>query len=244
MSPVLDLRAHLDTRAGRLVLLGSVALIVLAVTAAGIEPPLLRPAGTADASLALVAVRRPLSLILPVLAVTIVAGDWSDGSIQQTLLARPGRLRVLGSKLLAGLGLGAAVSVLAMLLVLLAMWIGGSLLGDGTGVELLGASLGELGMLALAQILFALAVGAALQSVVLALVVALGLPVAVSIAGSLAARTGSDVLPALVRALDLEGAALRLATGEAGPAEAGTIALLVLLPLAVGAKRWLIREIP
>lgn len=244
MRPDLDLRAHLDTRGGGLVLALSCALIALVVTTAGLAQPFLSPARVSEAGLTLVAARSALGLVLPVLAVTVIAGGWSDGSIQQSVLLRPGRLGLLGGRLLAGAGLGAAVSLLALLLSLLMTWAGGTLLGDGADFAQVGGMLRGLGAVLAAQLLLGLAAGVLLQSVPVALVVAIALPILTALADPLAAVTGSDMLRTLLRALDLPGAALAAVSGTAGAPEVVAVLLLAVAPLAVGARRWCRREIP
>lgn len=244
MRPDLDLRAHLDTRGGGLVLALSCALIVLVATTAGLAQPLVSPTRVSEAALTLAAAQPALGLVLPVLAVTVIASGWSDGSIQLTVLHRPGRLGLLGGRLLVGVGLGAAVSLLALLLSLLMTWAGGSLLGDGADFAQVGGMLRVLGAVLAAQLLLGLAAGVLLQSVPVALVVAIALPIVVALAGSLAALTGVEALQTLVRALDLPGAAVAAVSGTAGAPEAVAVLLLAVAPLVVGARRWCLREIP
>jgi hypothetical protein len=85
--------------------------------------------------------------------------------------------------------------------------------------------------------------GVVLQSTVLGLVAAIGVPFVVGAAANLAAAFGAETLSDVVRAVDLTSAAVALAEGTAGAFELLPLALLVVLPLALGTRRWLHREI-
>ncbi len=92
MRPDIDIRGYLDTRGTAITLLVSVlALIGTAALAGLIQPAVMEP-GTSDVSLTMAMLGLPLSLITPIIAVVITAGEWSDRSVQVTLQQRPGRL--------------------------------------------------------------------------------------------------------------------------------------------------------
>ena len=93
-----------------------------------------------------------------------------------------------------------------------------------------------------AALLLGLAMGILLQSTVLGLVAAIGLPFVISTAGVLAAAFSSEVITDIVRAVDLNGAAAALAAGDATAFELPPL-LLVVVPTALGLRRWTVREV-
>lgn len=243
MRPALDLRAHLDTRGTAILMTISLILIVAFAALGGLLQPLFLPDSTSEVALTLYVLSLPLSLIIPVIAVLITAGEWSDGSIQLTFLQRPGRLGVLASKVIAAIVVVAALLAFSVALAALTTWIGGDLIGDGASFSGMGDALATLLATHGATLLFALAVGIALQSTVLGLVAAIGIPFVVGTATAIATLTGSETLMDIVRAIDLQTAAMALGAGDATAFELVPLALLVVLPAAYGAWRWNRREV-
>ena len=91
----------------------------------GLIQPALVPDRTADLEMTFFVISLPLTLIIPALTVWITAGEWSDGSIQITLLQRPGRLAVLTSKAIAALVVLVALAAVSIGLAAASTWIGG-----------------------------------------------------------------------------------------------------------------------
>lgn len=243
MRPALDLRSHLDTRGSAILMTISLILIVAFAALGGLLQPLFLADSSSDISVTLLVLSLPLSLIIPVIVVLIIAGEWSDGSIQLTFLQRPGRLGVLASKVIAASVVIAALVAFAYALAALTTWVGGELIGDGANFSAFGDAL-TTQLLGLAAILlFSLAVGIALQSTVVGLVAAIGIPFVVGTATAVAMLTGSATLMDVVRAVDLQTAASVLASGDATAFELIPLALLVILPAAYGALRWNNREV-
>ena len=232
MRPDIDLRAFLDTRGAKILLTLSLLAVAGFAALGGLIQPALVPDRTADLETTFFVISLPLPLIIPALTVWITAGEWSDGSIQITLLQRPGRLAVLTSKAIAALVVFVALAAVSIGLAAASTWIGGELIGEGavlSSIEgVLTTQLANLG----ATFLFSLAMGMLLQSTVLGLVAAIGIPFVIGTASA-------DV----IAAVDLSGASLALANGEAGAFELLPLVLLVLLPAALGAQRWRHREI-
>lgn len=243
MRPDIDLRAFLDTR-GAAILLTLTLLAVLGFAAlGGLLQPALTPDGSSDLEATVFVLTLPLMLIIPALTVWITAGEWSDRSIQTTLLQRPCRLGVLSSKAVTALVVFAALVVLTIALAAASTWIGGEMIGQGAHLASIDRVLTtQLAMLS-ATFVFSLAMGVLLQSTVLGLVAAIGVPFVVGAAANLAAAFGAETLSDVVRAVDLTSAAVALAEGTAGAFELLPLALLVVLPLALGTRRWLHREI-
>jgi ABC-2 type transport system permease protein len=243
MRPDIDLRAALDTRGAAILLPLSLLAVIAFAALGGLLQPALTPDSTSDLESTVFVLTLPLSLIIPVLTVWITAGEWSDRSIQTTLLQRPGRLGVLASKSLAALVVFAVLVAVSIGLAAASTWIGGELIGEGADLSSIdGVMTTQLAMLT-ATFLFSLAMGVVLQSTVLGLVAAIGVPFVVGTAGTLATAFGSETLADVIRAVDLSSAAVALADGSAGAFELLPLLLLVALPVVLGAQRWRHREI-
>lgn len=243
MRPDIDIRSHLDTRGSRILLVLSLLSLLGFAVLGGLLQPVVMPTGIADLEVTVIAMMLPLGLIIPIITVLIVAGEWSDRSIQVTLLQRPGRLGVLASKTLAALAVSGAIVLLSFALAAATTWIGGEAIGQGASFESLeGVLTTQLAAIA-ATLLFSLAMGILTQSMVIGLVAAIGAPFVIGTAGTIAAVMGSEVFTDVVRAADLQSAALQLSSGEAGGFELIPLVLLVLTPAALGIWRWSRREV-
>ena len=243
MRPDIDLRSYLDTRGAAILLTLSVLSLVAFAVLGGLIQPAVVPGGISDVEFTFIVLSLPLSLIVPVLAVVMTAGEWSDRSIQNTFLQRPGRLGVLASKVIAAVVVVVALVALSIGLAAAATWIGGELMGEGAVFSSFESLLTtQLAALA-AALLLGLAMGILLQSTVLGLVAAIGLPFVISTAGVLAAAFSSEVITDIVRAVDLNGAAAALAAGDATAFELLPLLLLVVVPTVLGLRRWTVREV-
>lgn len=243
MRPDIDLRSYLDTRGAAILLSLSVLAIIAFAALGGLIQPAVMPGGTSDVEFTFGVTSLPLSLIIPVIAVLMIAGEWSDLSIQNTFLQRPGRLGVLGSKILAALVVTLALVTLSIGLAAATTWIGGELMGDGAVFSSFeGVLTTGLAVLA-AALLIGLAMGILLQSTVLGLIAAIGLPFIISTAGGLAMLFNSELISDIVRAVDLNSAAMALGAGNATAFELLPLLLLVILPTALGIRRWNLREV-
>ncbi|MGP9539595.1 ABC transporter permease [Brachybacterium sp. AOP43-C2-M15] len=243
MRPDIDLRSFFDTRGTAILLTLSLLAVVGFAALGGLIQPVVMPDGTSDLELTVFVLSLPLSLIIPVLAVLITAGEWSDRSIQNTLLQRPGRTAVLGSKVLTAVVVVAVLVALSVGLAAVTTWIGGEVLGEGAILASIdGVMTTQLPVLG-AALLFSLAMGIVLQSTVLGLVAAIGLPVVVSTAGTIAMAVGSQGLADVIRAVDLQSALVALASGEGTALELVPLLLLVAVPTALGVQRWRVREV-
>ncbi|MBM0125124.1 ABC transporter permease [Pimelobacter simplex] len=125
---LVEWRKMLDTRAGRwllgitaglLALLSAVIMLVVAL--ADISPP------TANDWLNIMTI--PVSMLVPVMAITIVTQEWSQRTAMVTFALEASRLRVVLAKLLAVMALGAATIVLALVLGLVGNVIGAGIAG-------------------------------------------------------------------------------------------------------------------
>lgn len=123
-------RKMLDTRAGRWLLgitAGLLALVfavvLLIVVLADASPP------TANDWLNILTI--PVSMLVPVIAITIVTQEWSQRTAMVTFALESSRLRVVLAKLLAVLALGAVTILLALALGL----VGNVLAAAAAGVD-------------------------------------------------------------------------------------------------------------
>ena len=243
MRPDIDLRSYLDTRGAAILLTLSVLSLVAFAALGGLIQPAVVPGGISDVEFTFIVLSLPLSLIVPVLAVVMTAGEWSDQSIQNTLLQRPGRLSVLTSKVLATTAVFLVLVAFSVGLAAATTWIGGELMGEGavfsTFEDVLTSHLSVL----VATLLFSLAMGLVLQSTVLGLVAAIGAPFVISTAGVIAMALGSDLVSDIVRALDLQTAATTLAAGDGTAFDLLPLLILVVVPAALGIRRWAVREV-
>lgn len=243
MRPDIDLRGYLDTRGAAILLTLSVLALAAFAALGGLIQPAVMPGSTSDVEFTFVVLTLPLSLIIPVVVVMMTAGEWSDRSIQNTFLQRPGRLGVLASKVIASVVVVLVLVALSIGLAAATTWIGGELMGEGAVFssfeDLLTTQLVALS----ASLLFALAMAVLLQSTVIGLVVAIGVPFVISTAGALTAAFASETISNIVRAVDLTAAASALSAGDAGAFELLPLVLLVVLPAVLGVRRWSRREV-
>ncbi|MGP9603018.1 ABC transporter permease [Brachybacterium sp. AOP42-E1-35] len=243
MRPAIDLRSFLDTRGAAILLTLSVLIIAGFAALGGLIQPAVMPGGISDVEFTFVVLALPLSLIIPVITVMMVAGEWSDKSIQNTLLQRPGRFAVLTSKVLAATVVFLALMALSIGLAAAATWVGGELLGEGAIFSSMeGVLTTQLAMMA-ATLLFSLAMAILLQSTVIGLVTAIGTPFVITTAGTLAMVFGSEVISDIIRAVDLQTAAITFGGGEATAFELLPLLLLVIVPTVFGIRRWNRREV-
>ena len=192
MRPDIDLRSFLDTRGAAILLILSLIAVVGFAALGGLIQPALMPEGTSDVSFTVFFLTLPLSLIIPVITVLMTAGEWSDQSIQNTLLQRPGRLSVLTSKVLATTVVFLVLVAFSFGLAAATTWIGGELMGEGAVFSTFDEVLTSHLPLLVATLLFSLAMGIVLQSTVLGLVAAIGAPFVITTAGVIAMALGSE----------------------------------------------------
>ncbi|SDT28370.1 hypothetical protein SAMN04488543_3562 [Friedmanniella luteola] len=235
---VVETRKLVDTRAGR-----GLLLVIALVTAATVALVLL----TSDAdtltwsSLAL-ASALPQAFLLPVLGILTATAEWIHRTGLVTFTLEPRRLRVGVAKLVAASLVGLAAVGVALVVGALANVVGIIWL-DGDGSWSLDA--GEVGGAVLLQLVgvaqgvgFGAAIGASAPAIVAFLV----LPTLWTVLG---AMVGWLETPA--RWLDLAVTSTPLLEGSMAGVDwarlATSVALWVLLPLAVGTHRLLHREV-
>ena len=233
-----ECRKLVDTRAGLWLL-----LVIGLVTAAAIALMLFTadPAALTFANLALTSAL-PQALLLPVLGVLAATAEWSQRTGLVTFTLEPRRLRVGAAKLVAAV-------LVALLAVVVAAAVGalanlaGRLWLDGDGSwSLDAAQVGGAVLLQVLGVVQGVAFGAAIGNTAAAIVGLLVLPTVWSVLGAVVSW-----LEAPARWLDLGAASGPLLEGTMAGGDwarlATSAALWVLLPLAVGARRLVRREV-
>ncbi|MFC6885733.1 ABC transporter permease subunit [Actinomadura yumaensis] len=117
-----ELRKMTDTRAGRWL------LVLIGLTAVAMMPVVLFAMDEEEQSLRemFVASQTGVALLLPVLGILAVTGEWSQRTALTTFALVPERERVLAAKLLAGAGLAAAFAAFGGAVAVLARAVGGA----------------------------------------------------------------------------------------------------------------------
>ena len=127
----MELRKMVDTRSGRWLLIGIVALAVAGLSwgLTHLDPG--RLAFTDVLDLALV----PVDLILPVVGILAMTSEWTQRTALTTFTLSPGRIPVLFAKLVAAITLAMAVVTVIVGLAFAATALGGVIGGDGASYD-------------------------------------------------------------------------------------------------------------
>ncbi|MDO5662853.1 MAG: ABC transporter permease subunit, partial [Brachybacterium sp.] len=217
-------------------------VLALAGLGAGLQAGFM-PDSQVELVLTFIAIHMVLTVVLPVLAVLVTAGEWSNGAIQTTILQRPGRLAVLVSKIIAAAVIAVVLLGFAALAGFAATAIGGAASGAGADLtlgttEVLGMILSLAGAFA-----FGVATGVLMQNTALGILISIAVPFTISVASTLAGALGSERLMNVISWVQLEAAAATFAAGDVTAAAVGSVILLVVIPLLAGSVRWQRREI-
>jgi hypothetical protein len=228
---LVELRGLVDTRAARWLLVG-VGLATAAVVAVALTvgPP---DGRTATALLPLA--QLPAVLLLPLLAVLAMTGEWSQRTALTTFALVPRRGRVLAAKVAAAVVLGVAgAAVTAGIAVL------GGLLGDGAAVE--PVLLAQSTVLMVVFVLMGAAFGALLQNTPLGIAGYILVPTAMSLVATLVPGF-VPVAAWLDTALTTGPLSQSALTGQQWAQLGVSVALWVLVPLAAGVARTRLRDV-
>lgn len=243
MRPLLDLRSFLDTRGGVITMIIGALLTLGAEAIGGLAQPWLMPDAAVTAYGPLIAATLPLTVVLPVLAVLMIASDWSNQSIQTTFLHRPHRGAVLGSKVIATLLLSIIQLLVAIAGIFAFTAIGGIISSHGADYSSLADSTASPLVQLAASLAFGIAMACLLQSTALALIASIAVPFVVGTISSLVTVFGGETVQHLVALVDLSTASILLVDGGFGRWNAGAFVIMLLLPLVAGTLRWRSREI-
>jgi len=229
-----ELRKLVDTRSGAWLL----AAIVLACAVVAVVQLLAVDAAAHRFELFFLGTLLPIGILLPVLGILAVTGEWSQRTAMATFALVPVRRRVVVAKLAAGvavaiLSLGASALVAAVAN-LTAIATG----PDGAGGwELRGAVLGSAAVMQIVNVAMGIAFGMMLLNTPLAIVAYFALPTVWSVLGGMVAwlETAARWLDfTLTMAPIVQGATL---TGQQWAQLGTTTAAWVVVPLAVGMLR-------
>jgi ABC-2 type transport system permease protein len=232
-----ELRKLGDTRAGRWL------LIIIGLATVGTSAVMIGWAPDEEQSFAgffafgLV----PSSVLLPVLGILSMTGEWSQRTALTTFTLVPARERVIVAKLAAGVLVAVATTAVTALLSAAATVLGAALGGAG-GWRIDGSLLWQAVLLQALLVLMGLGFGALLLNPALAIVLYFAVPTLWSVLGEM-------IRPLHTAAgwLDLNVTSAALSAPDANAAEYGRLAvsaaLWVLLPVALGSLRVLRREV-
>jgi ABC-2 type transport system permease protein len=231
---MIEVRKASDTRAGGWLL----ALTAFATIAVALVRVL--TGGAADHQLKdiLEIALIPSSIVLPVLGILLVTGEWSQRTALATFALVPDRSRVVRAKILAALGLGMASLLVALLVSAVVTVFGGA--PDAWSIKATG--LGQATLAMLLSVLWGLAFGLVLSAPAAAIVAYFTLPTLFSVLGELVTSLDStwewiDPNRALTALGELN------AHGSDWAHLAVSCTLWIALPLAIGVHRLLRREV-
>jgi ABC-2 type transport system permease protein len=222
-----------DTRAARWLL----ALVALS-TAAMVLVPVFAPTTfdqTHASYLRVAAIG--LTILLPVVAILLLTGEWSQRSIMTTFTQEPRRIRVVHAKLAVSMALGGCAAVFGGVATGAALGLASA---SGRGLETnlsVGAIAGYL-LFVLLNVLAGVALGALLQSSAPAIAASFALPAAFAGFG-----TASPLVSNWIDMATTWNWVLENDWAGHAPQIAFSIAFWVAVPLAVGVVRTLRRDV-
>lgn len=233
----LEVEKQATARSSRWLVLGT-GSVVLAIYLVG----LLTGGAGGSVSDALVIGSVPIGVIVPVIAILSIAGEWSTRSVQFTYLLQPRRLRVLVAQVVGVLALAMTLWAVAVIGAGAVALLAGGDLSPTAGRSLTWSLLGP-ALLLLVNTLAGAAFASLLQNTPSAIVAFLALPTA----GVVFLSLMLDDHP-VVQWLSLNSATTPLAESRALSlsewGQLGTaVALWVGLPLALGAARLTRRDV-
>lgn len=231
-----ELRKQVDTLAGRWLMVAVAGVIAVVMTIV-----LLTQDGLVFSDY-LAVTTLPMAVALPVIGIMGATSEWSQRTAMTTFALEPRRGRVVTAKVLSALVFALAAFVLAVALAALGQLIGG-LTGDTTDWSISGWLIGGVALLVAIFVLQGTAFGMALLNTPAAIVAYLVLPTVWTILGAFVSwlTDASQWLDLNLTTNPLTSEAA-LTGGEW--ARLGTsVAVWVLLPLAIGTWRVLRREV-
>ncbi|BCY07856.1 ABC transporter permease [Actinoplanes sp. L3-i22] len=183
----------------------------------------------------------PSAVLLPVLGVLSVTSEWSQRTALSTFTLVPARGRVMIAKIAAGVLIAVAATAATALISAVANLIGAAIGGDGAW-RVDGSLLWQGLLLQVIFVLMGIAFGALLLSTPLAIVLYFALPMVWSVLGSVIKG-----LQSTAGWLDINVTTTPLSEADMTSGEYArlgvSVAVWVLLPLAVGVVRVLRREV-
>jgi len=222
-----------DTRAARWLL----ALVALS-TAAMMLAPILAPTRfdqTYASYLEVTAVT--LVILLPVVAILMLTGEWSQRSAMTTFTQEPRRIRVVNAKLAVSMLLGGGAAVFGGVITAAGLGLAAA---SGRALEAnltVGAITGYL-LFVLLNVLAGVALGALLQSSATAIAASFALPAAIAVLG-----TASTLVSDWIDMSTTWNLVLENRWGGHVPQISVSVLFLVAVPLAAGVVRTMHRDV-
>lgn len=176
-----ELRKTVDTRAGRWLLLSAVVLgVVVAVARA-----LTGDAADRTFAGALELTLLPFSVLLPVMGILLMTGEWSQRTALSTYALVPDRRRITLAKVRAGLLIGGGAFVASVAAAALGNAVGIAAGGADGSWSLSGSALGQALLAQEATLMMGIAIGLLLMAPALAIVAYFALPTVFTILGEM-----------------------------------------------------------
>jgi ABC-2 type transport system permease protein len=235
---LVEVRKMTDTRAGFWLLavtaLAYAALVVVMLVVA--DPPDLTFYGIFQSTLL------PSGVLLPVIGILAVTGEWTQRAALTTFTLVPGRERIAAAKVLAGFVLAGASVVAGLLFAAVGNAVGAAFFdGDGSW-RLTAGALGSAVLFQLINMTVGVAFGMLLMNSALAIVLYFLLPTVWSVLTEMidALRTPAEWLDLGITTQPLTDNTM---SGSDWPKLAAAVGVWLVVPLAAGMVRLLRREV-
>ncbi|MDX6281068.1 MAG: type transport system permease protein [Kribbellaceae bacterium] len=222
----IELRKSVNTRSGRFLILGILALAVAALTWKLTH----LNAGQQPFSDYLTAASTGVLLILPVIGVMAMTSEWTQRTALTTFTLSPRRIRVQFAKFVSAIVLSAVVLSVTAVLALAATAIGGAIDGAGASYAGMGGALLGAYLSTALNVVMGAAFGAVIAQTAVAILVFFVAPTAWSLAGPALFKDNANWL-------DVFGAFGRIAERDLHgmvPETLTAIGVWVILPTIVG----------
>jgi ABC-2 type transport system permease protein len=234
---LVELRKLADTRAGM--------WLLLIVGLAGVATSVIMLAAAPDAEQTFAALFTfglvPGSVLLPVLGILSMTGEWSQRTALTTFTLVPARGRVIAAKLLAAVAVAVAATAVTAVIAALGNLVAIAMDGDGSWT-ISGALVAQSVLLEVIFVLMGSAFGALLLNSPLAIVLYFALPTVWTVLGEMVRwlRTAAGWVDINVTSMPLTADDM---TGGQWARLGVSVAVWVLLPLVAGTVRVLRREV-
>jgi ABC-2 type transport system permease protein len=224
-----ELRKMVDTRSGFWLQVAVLALTVLAVVITVLAGHESDQTFRHILSNALA----PAGILLPVVGILLISSEWSQRTALISFALVPDRPRLIAAKVLAGIVLGVAATVVAIAFAALGTALASPDIPNVWALP--GGLLGQDLLYVVTAMVIGVAFGAALLASAPAIVLYFGLPAALAALGSIHALEGT--MEWINSAQSLEPLTLEVLGGRQWGQALVTLALWMVLPLAIGLWR-------
>jgi ABC-2 type transport system permease protein len=224
-----ELRKMVDTRSGfwlQVAVLGLTVLAVVITVLAGHESDHTFHHMLSNAL-------APAGVLLPVVGILLVSSEWSQRTALVSFALVPERPRLIAAKVLAGIVLGLAATVVAIVFAAIGTALASSDLPHVWALPV--GLLGQDVLYVITAMVIGVGFGAALLASAPAIVLYFGLPAALAALGSIHALSGT--MEWINSAQSLEPLTLEVLDGKQWGQVLVTLVLWMVLPLAIGLWR-------